>query len=202
MSKDMASFCKLVCQTDSQLATLRLIESTAAHHLTIPSNSKMPQTRKAAQKARAQSKADTATQTTTQTQRAAQVEHLRPISLHYAPGNILWDDNDINGNVAGMTSIAYAAVLMLETIVDNKASEADREEAKKMLEYIGGSEKVKEFGNKLQQRVAEGSGERGNGDGDGDGDGEERGGRREEAPKAQEAVAEQQGDPTKSPYFK
>lgn len=76
-----------------------------------------------------------------------------PISLQGAPGNVLWNNNDINGNVAGIASIAYAAVVMLEAVVNDKASEADREEAKKMLDYIGGSEKVKEFRRKVQQRV-------------------------------------------------
>ncbi|KAL7937973.1 hypothetical protein V8C35DRAFT_276390 [Trichoderma chlorosporum] len=94
--------------------------------------------------------------TTTQTEKSTQVEQSTrspPISLRNAPGNVLWDDNDMNGNVAGISSIAYAAVTMLDVFVNGKASDADLEEAKEMLAYIGGSETVNEFRNKLQQRV-------------------------------------------------
>lgn len=121
----------------------------------------MPQTRKAAQKVQAESMASATTQTEqtaqveqlTQTEQTTQVERLRPFSMTFAPGNLLWDDKDVPGNVAGITSIAYAAVVMLETVVNDKASEADVAEMKKVLEYIGGSEAVKEFRDKVHKRT-------------------------------------------------
>ncbi|KAL7915975.1 hypothetical protein GGI35DRAFT_473292 [Trichoderma velutinum] len=113
----------------------------------------MPRTRVPGQRAYAPKITNAATQVEEITP-VAQPTKCRPISLQDAPGNVLWNDNDLNGNVAGIASIAYAAVVMLEAVVNDKASEADREEAKKMLEYIGGSEKLTEFRNKVQQRVA------------------------------------------------
>ncbi|KAF3072539.1 hypothetical protein CFAM422_005216 [Trichoderma lentiforme] len=108
----------------------------------------MARTKQTARRARAESKA-----TATQTEQPAQVERLRPVSIIFSPGNLMWDDKDTTGNVVGISSIAYAAVVMLETVVNDKASEADVAEMKKMLEYIGGSEAVKEFRDKVHKRA-------------------------------------------------
>ncbi|KAL6829825.1 hypothetical protein V8C40DRAFT_285891 [Trichoderma camerunense] len=108
----------------------------------------MARTKQTARKAKIESKP-----TATQTEQAAQVERLRPVSIIFAPGNLVWDDKDIPGNVAGISSIAYAAVVMLETVVNDKASETNVAEIKKMLDYIGGSEAMKEFRDKVHQRI-------------------------------------------------
>ncbi|QYS93637.1 hypothetical protein H0G86_001006 [Trichoderma simmonsii] len=173
----------------------------------------MARTKQTARKARAESKS-----TTTQTEQAAQVERLRPVSIIFSPGNLVWDDKDIPGNVAGISSIAYAAVVMLETVVNDKASETDVAEIKKMLDYIGGSEAMKEFRDKVHQRISmsvPGTNALSNLFNEGrwkpnprndlqmrgeEQEAVEEGG--EQLQEVQEVVTEEQGRPTKRPYFK
>lgn len=130
----------------------------------------------------------------------------------------MWDDKDIPGNVAGISSIAYAAVVMLETVVNDKASETDVAEIKKMLDYIGGSEAMKEFRDKVHQRIGmsvPGTNALSNLFNEGrwkhsprndlqmrgeEQSAVEEGG--EQSPEVQEVVTEEQGRPTKRPYLK
>ncbi|PTB70734.1 hypothetical protein BBK36DRAFT_1137390 [Trichoderma citrinoviride] len=75
----------------------------------------------------------------------AKREEERPVSLRNAPGNVRWVDGDLNGNVAGIASIAFVAVSMLETLSAGNADAADRDEIKTMLKYIGGADALDQF---------------------------------------------------------
>lgn len=82
-----------------------------------------------------------------------EVDESRPVSLKGAPGNVLWKDNDMDGNVAGIASVAYAAVAMLEEIMSGQATEADFDEAIEMVDYLGGVEEMNKFRAKVQRHV-------------------------------------------------
>ncbi|KAL7823044.1 hypothetical protein V8C26DRAFT_199268 [Trichoderma gracile] len=83
----------------------------------------------------------------------AKVEEERPESLKNTPGNMRWVDGETNENVAGIASIAYVAVFMLETLHAGNARPVDLEETKAFLKHIGGAQAVKAFGDKVHNTV-------------------------------------------------
>ncbi|TFB03116.1 hypothetical protein CCMA1212_004470 [Trichoderma ghanense] len=83
----------------------------------------------------------------------AKLDEERPKSLRLAPGNVRWVDGDLNGNVAGIASIAFVAVSMLEKLSTGNAAAKDVQEVKEVLQHIGGAEAVNAFRKKVQEQV-------------------------------------------------
>ncbi|KAL6881198.1 hypothetical protein J3F83DRAFT_711005 [Trichoderma novae-zelandiae] len=83
----------------------------------------------------------------------ARREEVRPVSLRDAPGNLRWVNEDIDGNIAGIASIAYVAVSMLERLSAGNASAADHREAHALVDFVGGSQALDAFRTRIHEHV-------------------------------------------------
>jgi hypothetical protein len=83
----------------------------------------------------------------------AKLEEQRPNSLKNYPGNMRWVNEETNENIAGIASIAYVAVYMLEHLSAGNARPVDVGETKSFLKHVGGAEMVKKFSEKVYNTV-------------------------------------------------